>query len=238
MDKHSKHVLQFFLLAVFALGLSSANGFCSVASSAVVPPKQKAFEMTYGEWTARWWQFVFGLPQVDNPLDDATGARCGKGQWGPVIFLVGTTGGDPVVRTCTIPGKKGLLIPIINFGASVPEDGETIEDVAALLDWAVPYIDVNTLSLTIDGIPVKNLGDYRFRSPVFTFTGSTPNVFSEIGCGWGANCYEGYHEQALAEGYWVLLNPLPAGSHTIHLYGEIPEWGFVVDVTYNLTVLP
>jgi hypothetical protein len=41
----------------------------------------------------------------------------------------------------------------------------------------------------------------------------------------------------LADGYWVLLNPLPAGNHTIHLHGEIPDWGFAVDVTYNLTVL-
>jgi hypothetical protein len=183
MNKSSKYFLHAFLVAIFALGLSSTTGFCSVASSTPVPPKQKAFAMSYGEWTARWWQFVFGLPQADNPLDDSTGALCGKSQWGPVIFLVGTTGGDPVVRTCTIPGKKGLLIPIVNFGASVPEDGATIEDVAALLDWAVPYIDVNTLSLTVDGVPVKNLEEYRFRSPVFSFTGSTPNVFSEIGCG-------------------------------------------------------
>jgi hypothetical protein len=236
MGKHSKYVLQFFVLAVFALGPNLTNAF---AGGSVVPPAQKTFDMTYGEWSARWWQFVFGLPQADNPLDDATGALCGKAQWGPVIFLYGTTGGDPVVRTCTIPGSKGLLIPIVNFGGSVPEDGTTIEEVAGVAKDAADLIDVSTLLFTIDGIPVRNLGNYRFQSPMFSYTGSIPNVFSEIGCVASTpHCYEGFHDEAFADGYWVLVNPLSAGHHTIHFHGEVPDWGFVVDVTYNLTVLP
>lgn len=238
MKNHTKRFVQLFLVALFALGLNLTNGFSSVASSQVVRPKQKAFEMSYGEWSARWWQFVFGLPEADNPLNDTTGALCGKGQWGPVFFLVGTTGGDPVVRACTIPAGKGLLIPVVNFGGAVPDDADTIEAVAEMAAGAVDMVDVSTLSFTIDGVAVKNLADYRFRSPVFSFTGAVPNIFSVAGCGPTApNCYEGFHEQGVAEGYWILLNPLPAGNHTIHLHGEIPDWGFVVDVTYHLQVL-
>jgi hypothetical protein len=238
MKRYAKYFLEVFLVATFALGLNLTNGFCTLSSSQVVPPKQKAFEMSYGEWSARWWQYVFGLPEANNPLSDTTGAQCGLGQWGPVFFLVGTTGGDPVVRSCTIPARKGLLIPVVNFGGAVPDDADTIEAVTDMAASAVDMIDLNTLSVTIDGVAVRNLGDYRFRSPVFSFTGSVPNVFSAGGCGPTApHCYEGFHNQAVADGYWVLLNPLPAGNHTVHLHGEIPDWGFVVDVTYHLTVL-
>jgi hypothetical protein len=236
MGRYSRYFLEALLVAAFALGLNSTHAF---ASGSVVPPAQRSFQMSYGEWSARWWQFVFGLPEADNPLNDTTGALCGKAQWGPVIFLYGTTGGDPVVRTCTIPGNKGLLIPIVNFGGSVPEDGTTIEEVAGVAQGAADLIDVSTLVFTIDGIPVGNLGKYRFQSPVFSYTGSIPNVFSEIGCvATSPHCYEGFHDQALADGYWVLVNPLPPGHHTIHVHGEVPDWDFVVDVTYHLTVLP
>jgi len=237
MKKYSKITSQALLAFVFILGLGAINSFSSVASSHVVPAKQKAFEMTYGEWSARWWQFVFGLPQADNPLDDTTGALCGKGQWGPVIFLVGTTGGDPVVRTCIIPGNKGILIPIITFGGSVPDDAASVGELSSLVKSVLDMVDLNTLTFTIDGVPVKNLENYRFQSPVFTYTGHVPNIYSEFGCaGTAPHCYEGYNDQGVAEGYWILLNPLPAGQHTIHLHGEIPDWAFTVDVTYHLTV--
>jgi hypothetical protein len=238
MKRYAKYFLEVVLVAAFVLGLSLTNGFCTLSSSQVVPPKQKAFEMSYGEWSARWWQYVFGLPEANNPLSDTTGAQCGLGQWGPVFFLVGTTGGDPVVRSCTIPAGKGLLIPVVNFGGAVPDDAGTIEEVTGIAASAADLIDVSTLSVTIDGVAVKNLGDFRFRSPIFSFTGSTPNIFSVYGCVITApHCYEGFHDQAVADGYWILLNPLPAGNHTVHLHGEIPDWGFVVDVTYHLTVL-
>jgi hypothetical protein len=233
MNRHSKYVLQFFVLAVFALRPNLTNAF---AGGSVVPPAQKAFDMTYGEWSARWVQFVFGLPEADNPLNDTTGALCGKGQWGPVIFLYGTTGGDPVTRSCTISTKKGLIIPLVNWFGAVPEDGATPEEVADLLAWVNDLTDVNSLAATIDGVPVQNLAKYRFRTPVFSFTGAIPNLFSNS-CG-SPPCYEGFHEQGLGEGYYIMVNPLSPGQHTIHVHGEVPDWAIVQDATYLLTVVP
>ena len=34
----------------------------------------------------------------------------------------------------------------------------------------------------------------------------------------------------------LMLAPLPPGTHTIHFHSELPDFGFVLDVTYNLTV--
>ncbi len=235
MKIQSKYFLQIFLVTSFALGLGSINAF---AGGSVVPPTQKAFDMTYEEWTARWGQFVFGLPAVDNPLNDTTGALCGKGQWGPVIFLFGSPGSGTVTRTCTVSTKKGFLIPLINWIGASPDDDATPEGLAALLDWVVDQVDVSTLSASIDGIPVQNMAKFRFRSPVFSFTGSSPNIFSEACSILSPTCYEGFHEQGMGEGYYILVNPLSPGKHTIHVHGEAAELGVIQDVTYQLTVVP
>jgi len=48
--------------------------------------------------------------------------------------------------------------------------------------------------------------------------------------------YNPYH--CVADGYWVMLPPLSAGSHTIHFAGGFTSSGFSLDVTYNITVQP
>jgi hypothetical protein len=226
-------------LAVFFPMTSTRAENREYASSQVVPPDKEAFALSYGEWSARWWQWAgFGMPDVGNPIADPTGAQCAVGQWGPVFFLAGTTGGPPAVRSCAVPPGKGLLIPIVNFAGAVLEDGATPEEVASTAAGAADLIDVSTLSVAIDGVTVQNLGRFRFRSPVFSFTGSSPNLYSLGGCAnLTPHCYEGFRAQAVADGYWIMLMPLRPGRHTIHFHGEVPDWGFVQDVTYHLNVL-
>jgi hypothetical protein len=233
--------------------LRSFKGFWQVVSSSFglaaptavnagspppINPHKDAFPLTYGEWSARWWQYILGLPAADHPLNDQTGDRCAVGQWGPVFFLVGPpTSGVAVERSCTIPAGKGILFPIVNVSCAIPEDGATLAAIKAVCTSIADLIDVDSLSFTIDGHAVKRLDQFRFPSPTFSFTGATPQVFSDIGCG-TPPCYEGFRETAVADGYWILLKPLPLGTHDIHFHGEIPAASFVVDVTYRLTVSP
>jgi hypothetical protein len=72
----------------------------------VFPVEVQAFGASYGEWSARWWQWLLGIAADVNPNLDDTGANCGQGQAGNVWFLAGTFGGDPVTRKCTIPSNK------------------------------------------------------------------------------------------------------------------------------------
>jgi len=37
-------------------------------------------------------------------------------------------------------------------------------------------------------------------------------------------------------GYFVMLAPLSSGQHVIHFHGEIPDFSFVFDVTYMLSI--
>jgi len=226
-------------LAILSPVPKTLAGDDGYGSPQVVPPNQEAFALSYGEWSARWWQWAgFGMPDAGNPITDPTGAQCAVGQWGPVFFLAGTTGAGPVARSCTIPPGKGLLFPIVNFAGAVPEDGTTPEEVASAASGAADLVDVSTLSVNIDGVEVQNLGRFRFRTPVFSFTGSAPNLSSLTGCTVTyPNCYEGFRSQAVGDGYWILLMPLRPGHHTVHFHGEVPDWGFVQEVTYHLNVL-
>ena len=80
----------------------------------VLPVHSSPFGSTYGEWSARWWQWVLSVPAATNPLNDTTGAQCAQGQTGKVWFLAGTFVG-PVTRTCTVPQGKALFFPILNL---------------------------------------------------------------------------------------------------------------------------
>src|SRR5574341_1319356 len=76
------------LLAPATMGFAQGN-----PNPGVLPPRATAYGMTYGEWSARWWQWGLGQPAATNPIDDPTGAFCDVGQSGPVWFLAGTFGG-------------------------------------------------------------------------------------------------------------------------------------------------
>jgi hypothetical protein len=238
MNKYSKCFALFFLVVAFTPGLTLTN---TVAGQPVmlqvVLPTEKAFAMTYQEWTARWWQYVLGSPNDTNIYTDLTGQYCGLGQWGPVFFLAGYPTGIGE-RTCTIPADKGLLVPLFNFAGSVPDDGPTIQAVISMYAADADLVDVDTLSFEIDGTPVPNLASYRFKTPIFSLTGAVPNFSSDGGCEYTTpHCYEGFRAQAWADGYWVMLKPLSPGKHTIHFHAEVPEWSAVQDATYHLTVL-
>src|SRR5215210_4141888 len=60
------------------------------------------YGLTYGEWTARWWQWAYSIPRDVHPAYDDSGKYCAEGQSGPVWFLAGTFE-HPAERYCTIP---------------------------------------------------------------------------------------------------------------------------------------
>jgi hypothetical protein len=197
----------------------------------VFPIAFAPFGNTYGEWSARWWQWLLSIPAAMNPSLDTTGEHCAEGQVGPVWFLAGTFGGS-ATRTCTVPPRKALFFSMLNavFGAAVGDCEPTNPGVPCNVNElraaaAATVENPMTLEASVDGVPLQHLGAYRVQSPVFSLTlpaavfglpsgTSTPNV---------------------SDGYWLMLVPLPAGAHTIHFKG-VSNSGFTGEVTYKLTV--
>jgi hypothetical protein len=209
---------------------------CAQASSnpnpGVFPIDSRPFGHTYGEWSARWWQWALSVPEETNPLLDPTGVHCAEGQAGPVWFLAGTFGGT-ATRTCTVPAGKALFFPLLNtiFGAGVgdcePTNPGVPCDVDALREAAAaPLENPQTLEASIDGVPLQDLSAYRVQSPVFSITFPEDAVFG---------LPSGTFEPNVSDGYWLMLVPLSAGEHTIY-FKAVSADGFTSEVTYHLTI--
>ena len=188
---------------------------------------------TYGEWSARWWQWLMAIPEATNPNFDPTGANCAVGQVGPVWFLAGAFGGS-FTRSCTVPAGKALLLtPLTQLNGSGAFDCEPTApglcNLNTLRALAAAFADnPTTLEVVVDGHPLKNVGDQRVQSPVFSLTYPEGAVFG---------LPSGTSTPNLADGYWLLLAPLSAGAHTIQITG-VGNSGFGGKVTYHLTIAP
>lgn len=179
--------------------------------------------------SARWWQHAASLPNALSPIADESGASCQFGQNGSIWFLHGTFGNvEPVVRTCTIPTGKKLFFPILNF-VCVPFPGETIEQNVQFCKENTDLIDVRELE--VDGKKRNRLIRRRTQPNGFALTLPEDNIFDFPGFDTPAGVYVG-----VADGFWALLKPLPAGDHTIHIKGGITGQ-FAVDVIYKLKVV-
>ncbi len=226
-----KRTLLLPLLAVAAGLALSALPASAAQTPKVLPLDSNPYGRTYGEWSAAYWQWLFGLPVEGHPGNDSPDFDVTDGQSGHVWFLTGPFG--TIERHVTIPAGTSLFISLVNVDASTLEEppfyGATAEDQLAIANAFAEFI--TDLSFTVDGDVVGNIGDFRITSPQFTFTAPSPWLFGETG-GTGA---------ATGVGYFVMLAPLSGGTHTIHYTGafkfsEAPEDYFGVNMTYVVTV--
>lgn len=195
----------------------------------------KPYGSTYGQWAANWWNWVIGIPADKSPVDDNTGKNCAVGQQGPVWFLPGSFGGV-TVRECTIPAEKALLAVILDGECSQKEyPNLKTEDQFHACVKGLNAAD-HTLEVIVDGRSLKDLESYRAESPMFNMTLPGPtkndNLFT----------MDPGPTIAKAEGWYVILEPLTQGTHTIQFKGSIignPLVGtenYAHDTTYHLNV--
>lgn len=206
----------------------------------VIPPQALPDGKTYGEWGAEWWKWVYATPFGQDPITDPDGRYGSGGQSGEVWFLAGTFG-QTVVRSVTIPVGKKLFFPLVNIFNDYPcpdpgfqpPPGQTLEQFLA--EGAMWYIShVTNMTAEVDGVVLQNLWNYRGLSPLTTFTGDPSWVAADP-------CVTGEPQVGVSDGYWIMLAPLPPGSHTIRFtadsfYPEFENPVFHLDVTYNIIV--
>ena len=208
----------------------------------------KPFGKSYGEWSAKWWQWALATPTNSNPMTDMTGEFAALGQHGNVWFLAGLWGGgaNSAVRSMTVPANKALFFPIIN---------ELVFTTPGDPPWDQPYLDTNSVppvqypsleayyrafaksiidgatgvSCTVDGWPIAGVENYRCIAPDFMLNLPEGNMFSVYGLAGGT------YGPAIADGYYLMLAPLDAGEHQVRFGGGFPD-GWAMDVTYRLTV--
>lgn len=220
--------------AAVAVAVMAVAVFCGAPARAdenqrIIPVNEAYGGLTYGQWAAAWWQWALSIPAGPNhpfsPGGDTVVAQSGR-----VWFLAAVFGTE--VRHITVPSGVALFIPVVNAECSIFEGPPFHGDEAnSLATCANGHID-NTanLSAEIDGKSVKNLRQYRTRSPAFTVGPlPDPNII-----GVPAN----QTTQSVDAGVYLLVSPLKPGHHTIRVKGTFTAFGVSIDTKYHITVTP
>lgn len=202
----------------------------------VVTPSTSVLGNALAEWGARWWKWAYSFPCASSPLLDETGAYQNQRQSGLVFFLAGAGGGIGT-RSVTIPRGKFIFFPVLTYINDYPcpdpnfkpAPGQTLEQFLA--QGAKEIIDqADELFVELDGYSFTNLENYRGRSPLFNFIGNA-DLTNCVDA-----CITGNKQQAVTDGYWMMLTPLSRGNHTLRIKGGISAFGFSFDLTYYLKV--
>jgi hypothetical protein len=188
------------------------------------------YGLTYGEWTARWWQWALSIPKLANPVADETGKQWKSSQpLSDAYFLAGNIPTMNMVfphRIVKMEFGRGVLLPVLNCEANTLEypDLKTHDD---LLRHVVN--DVNTVvkkELFINGIRIESE-----RIP------SNPRIFSVSICNNNAFGIENIGScDATADGYWAFLKPLPKGNYSIHFEGSCENGRLKAGAFYELEI--
>ena len=195
----------------------------------VIPPGPMA------QMSVDWWQWVLDIPLATNPKVDTTGEFVSIGQpVGDVWFLADSFGEGVWERKCDVPKGMALLFPITDAVFWAPEDGKNPPALRAIAREAMD--GVTTLEGTLDGVPladvlgVTDLYALRVESPAFVIPDT---LLIDFGLDPGRRL-------AVSDGFWVYLEDLNVGEHTIWFKMEItsgPFAGAAHEITWHITIV-
>jgi hypothetical protein len=233
---------------VAILGATLGLVLCTIPVYADGDSKEQPtiYDKTYGEWSAKWSQWAYAGPDGENAVQDETGEFCAVNQpTGKVWFLAGSFGLTDVERTCTIPPNRALFYPLVSSlwtdCPGTPDEDLTDAEVRDILTTSAPGGDpACQLTSTLDGASISSMQILTVRTQSPKFTTILPENHILDAC--ASPLPPGKTGRQIAEGYWVMLPPLPPGEHvlTLHSAGCDAATGdvfFEVGVTYHLTVL-
>jgi hypothetical protein len=151
------------------------------------------YGIPYQQWTAKFWQWLYSLPTVQHPRENYTPEKCVNGQQGPVWFLDAPLSGKEE-RTCTIPTGKSILAAVLNGECDAGDS--SLHNDEEVRKCATEGNDFGVISGTLDGVEIKNLGQYRTDSGFYNITALADNIY-EVPAG-------GPY-RAFTDGYFVFL---------------------------------
>ena len=226
----------------------------TLLAAQVYPPHSTVGGRSMEDWAVQQWKTTFETPvhgadgvSIRNPVVDETGAQASQGNFDGAFMLFGTiTGGNIVRSNVAIPAGKPIFVPIAgmefsnydtpNADFSLPGtySQADLRQFAKLSALSVP--SRGELHVNIDGRPVASLSGHREDSPIHYTLPDHDNLLQYFGLDFSGPV------DASVDGYYVMLNPLAPGEHTINFGSTIPHNDFPLlsdfsaDVTYHVTV--
>jgi len=199
------------------------------------------YNVTDSDWAAKWWRWYVSVPKTESPnnLDypnHIVNQTCSVMQdpASPVFFLFTPYVEEKVAdRTCTIPANKAILIPIVNAEMDTGDPTLTENSTKGLIDTATAGNNNAVISVKLDGVTLDFNHDQKYRVTTKPFNITLPehNLWEEKE---KPGTYTG-----VAEGYFLILKPLPIGNHTLYYEagtGEPNPNQYAQSVTYRLIV--
>ena len=140
-------------------------------------PSEYIYGLSYGAWTVKWWQWIWSIPDANNPINDLIGKSASLNQPDrDVWFLVGTWATERLInipnREVTIPADRAILFPVINCEAN-PIEYPYLKTNEDIINHVVN--DENTIVLKeayINNIPIPS---QRIRSDPILFPLKIPD---------------------------------------------------------------
>lgn len=197
----------------------------------VFPIDSRPYGLTYGEWSARWWQWLLSVPKTLSPAFDVAGENAHMNQNDAnVFFLCQTTDSVKARKTSqnrviNLKSGRSIFMPIINWISVLNVDGHTEEE---LVSTAKKKMDVvSELEVTIDGVTVNaGLDGYRVRSPFFDTVVPEDNIFG-LPAGIG---------HFVSDGYWIFFKPLKKDIK-ISTYGSCSSGVNKYGISYEICLI-
>ena len=202
----------------------------------IFPPDSKPYGLSYEEHVKNFWKWVISLPKDKSPWNDPTGANCDNGQskTNSSVFYLSGNGGGTSDRTCKVPAGKGLFIPVSPMEVSDKEaPNASVEDLHKISKKDQDSVTSLYLKINDKEYSRADLSKYRTHTGVFEVTFPKNAIF-------GAT--EGI-SKAVADGYYVITEPLAKGTYTIQYKSSLIcpgtdclEPNFAQDVKYTIIV--
>ena len=204
------------------------------------------------EWAKTFWVNVLDGLNAGNPQyagSDGSSLFMINDPASPVFLLSGTSSGETVSRSIRVPNTKALFFPVFNTFAAEPER-LTYDGVNLCNETEVFYPDSQTLFASVDGVEIASSAELTANfqqgcrknnaapdSNLFKInqSGPQPSYFQNlVATSWliPPTPYTPLDVplpwDAVTDGYWVMLEPLATGEHTIR-FGMTPS----PDLTYK-----
>jgi hypothetical protein len=187
----------------------------------IVPPNRIYRGLSYGNWAAAWWNWLFS-----NNED-----------FGSVYFLRGNVDLEPgIVRTgrngLTLRSDTAIFFPIICTITSRLVYPNAYNEMIRRYKSAESQREPSRLVATIDDIEITNPIEYYAESPEFILDVPRASTLRK----YFKPMMRSGKGEAVTAGYWILIKPLPPGKHRVRFEGKHQD-GFRTTGDYSIRVI-
>jgi hypothetical protein len=206
-------------LSAVALSAAAADQAPPGAPVKLIDADEIVYDRSQVEWSEAYLQWIATFARGNSPVSDTTGALCAAKQDGDVWFLAASDGTGPVERRCSIPAGKTLFVPLATTLERSGNKEPVCETMVRIAAGNLTH--VTQLTMTIDGVAVDNMESRRIPTGDCFALGARQTPRSTA-------------RTAVADGYYVMLEPLPPGPHTIVVGARFDSTP--LSTTYHLDV--